>query len=271
MIKQLTIKNFAIIDDLTVDFDNGMIALTGETGAGKSIIIDALSLLLGERANQDMVRFGSQKAYIEGVFYINKILLTEINELVGGLDDTTIVINREVDINGRSTIRLNSRITTISLVKTIMSKFVDIHSQNDNQYLLDKKNHLRLLDKYLSLSSKNEYNNYLKSYNEYQTSVKKYKEAKEEELSEEQIDYFRFQNSEIEQVNLKENEITELEQEQKRMSEFEKIHAKLKTTLEYLKEENGVIDLLYQAKKNLHVLNLSLNHQLLNLVAVMVT
>jgi DNA repair protein RecN (Recombination protein N) len=255
MIKQLTINNFAIIDDLTVDFDYGMIALTGETGAGKSIIIDALSLLLGERANGDMVRFGAQKAYIEGVFYINKSLLKEINELVGGLDDTTIVINREVDINGRSTIRLNSRITTISLVKTVMAKFVDIHSQNDNQYLLDKKNHLKLLDKYLTPSLNGEYENYLKAYQEYNEAVRKYKAAKEEELSAEQIEFYRFQNSEIEQVNLKENEIDELEEELKRLNEFEKIHSKLHTTLQYIKEENGVVDLMYQAMKNIDTLS----------------
>ena len=103
MIKQLTIRNFAIIDDLTVDFDQGMIALTGETGAGKSIIIEALSLLLGSRASAEMVRYDTNKAYIEGVFYISKELQEEINEEIGGIDERTLIINREIDISGRST------------------------------------------------------------------------------------------------------------------------------------------------------------------------
>src|SRR5690606_23685538 len=118
MIRQLTIKNFAIIDDLTVDFDQGMIALTGETGAGKSIIIEALSLLLGNRASADMIRYDAQKAYIEGVFYLKKEMIDKINKEIGGIEDSTLIINREIDINGRSTIRLNSRITTVSLVRS---------------------------------------------------------------------------------------------------------------------------------------------------------
>lgn len=255
MIRQLTIKNFAIIDDLTVDFDQGMIALTGETGAGKSIIIEALSLLLGNRASADMIRYDAKKAYIEGVFYLKKEMIDKINKEIGGIEDSTLIINREIDINGRSTIRLNSRITTVSLVRSIMNKIIDLHSQHDNQYLLDKKNHLSLLDTYLKYHSTNELNEYNKSYQTYVEALNKLETAKKEELSEEQVDFYRFQLNEIENVNLKENEIEELELEKKRMSEFEKINENLRTTLAYLSSEGSALELLYEAKRALENLS----------------
>lgn len=255
MIKQLSIKNFAIIDDMRVDFDQGMIALTGETGAGKSIIIDALSLLLGERASSEMVRFGANKAYIEGVFYVSKEILEQINQTVGGLEDGTIIIQREVDNNGRSTIRLNSRITTISIIKSIMGKFIDIHSQHDSQYLLDKKNHLPLLDTFAHATSKKEFTEYQTAYHHYQATLKRYEEAKAEKLSEEQMDFFKFQMNEIEKVDLKPGEMEELELELKRLQGFEKLHEKLQSSLSYLKEDEGILDLLYRVKKELDTLN----------------
>ena len=147
MLEQLTIKNFAIIDDLTISFNDGLNIFTGETGAGKSIIIDALGLLTGERASASYVRVGTKKAFVEGVFSLTEEQFNKVNELVY-LDEQTLIVTKEVDELGKSKNLINGRITTLSNIKKIMHDILDIHSQNDNQYLLDHKYHLSLLDSY---------------------------------------------------------------------------------------------------------------------------
>ena len=134
MINSLNIKNFAIIDDLQIDFSNGFNVLTGETGAGKSIIIDALGLLIGDRATPSLIKNGATRAFIEGSFYLNEDNKKKIEDLLEDtLDDNYIYISKDIYIDGRSVSKINNRSITINLLKEIMSNIVDIHSQHDNQ------------------------------------------------------------------------------------------------------------------------------------------
>ena len=171
MICQLTIRNFAIIDDLTIDFSTGFTVFTGETGAGKSIIIDALSLLLGERASSSMIRHGTAKAIVEGVFE-PKTYFDLLHEYVQ--PGERLIVTKEIDNQGRSTSRINGRIVNLSTIRQIMAKIIDIHNQNENQYLLDSSSHLSLLDNFSLMTQKEVYHQYQNTYQLYrQLLVKK--------------------------------------------------------------------------------------------------
>ncbi len=255
MLQQLTIRNFAIIDDLTVEFHSGFSTMTGETGAGKSIIIEALGLLLGERANASMVRTGSQKAFIEGVFLLPSQQKEQIVELIGPLDDESLVIRRDVDVDGKSTIRLNGRLSTNAIVRPIMRSMVDIHSQHDNLYLADDKNHLGLLDTFantLIAATKQEYQ---AIYESFCLASRELSEAEKTHYSAEQLELFTFQKQEIEAAQIRIGELDELEVEKKRISQYETIARQVTTTLAFLKDEQGTLISLYQAQKALSQLH----------------
>lgn len=161
MLDEITIRNFAIIDDLTLRFDTGFNVMTGETGAGKSIVFDAASMLLGARADSNDVRAGAEDAFIEGIFELsNPYLLDKINEVLEreGLEfsdeepSDTLVIAREIRRSGRSLTRINGRTTTVSVLREISQYLIDIHGQGEHLSLLKPKSHLDLLDRYGSLT-----------------------------------------------------------------------------------------------------------------------
>ena len=145
MLSKLVIKNFAIIEDLEVDFPSGFIALTGETGAGKSIIIDALSLLMGERSSFDKIRFNEQKAFIEGVFYIkNNKIKKQIESLIDDNVDEELILSRTLDINGKSQAKINMHNVPLTVLKNVTSLILDIHSQQKDNNYLKEENQLNL-------------------------------------------------------------------------------------------------------------------------------
>ena len=150
MLKHLYVKNFILIDEADLDFDAGFSVFTGETGAGKSILIDAISLLCGQRAQAGFVKQGENKALIEGVFDFstNPRVLALLQE--AGFDgDEDVVINREISAEGKSQMRLNHRVTTANFIRELLGHEIDIHSQHDTQYLLNRNSFLNLLDQYL--------------------------------------------------------------------------------------------------------------------------
>ena len=255
MLQQLTIRHFAIIDDLTVDFQPGFLVMTGETGAGKSIIIEALGLLLGERANASMVRRGANKAFIEGVFTVSQRHRDSIETIIGPLEDDLLIVRRDVDSDGKSTIRLNGRLSTNSLVRPLMRLLVDIHSQHDNLYLADEKNHLGLLDQFAQNHVLEPLQTYQALYRSYREVQQQLVEAEKTHYSEEQLDFFRFQQSEIEAAHIRIGEMAELEAEKKRISQYETIARQVGTTLSFLKDEQGSLTTLYQAQKALQQLH----------------
>ena len=150
MLKHLYVKNFILIDEADLDFDAGFSVFTGETGAGKSILIDAISLLCGQRAQAGFVKKGENKALIEGVFDFsaNPRVLALLQE--AGFDgEEDVVISREIGAEGKSQMRLNHRVTTANFIRELLGHEIDIHSQHDTQYLLNRSSFLNLLDQYL--------------------------------------------------------------------------------------------------------------------------
>lgn len=251
MIQQLVIKNFTIIDDLTLEFYDSFNVLTGETGAGKSIIIDALGLLLGDRASSSLVRQGAKKAYIEGIFLLNSTLKSKIEEILEDEIDDTLILSKDIYNDGRSVSKVNGRSTTINIIKQIAQSMIDIHSQHDNQYLLNIKFYLSLLESFGNKEYQNIKSQYSNDYKEYLEHNKKYEDILNSHFSEDEIEFIRYQLKELENLNLKENEIEELEEEQKRINSFEKIANNANEAINALDGDQGAINSLYYAKKAL--------------------
>ncbi len=236
MLLELNIENFAIIDKVNIQFSDGFNVLTGETGAGKSIIIDAVSMVLGGRAGKDYIRSGASKAVIEAVFSLNRSFETKKLLIEFGLDDEesdTIIISRELYDSGRSVSRVNGRTVTLSMLKELTNKLIDIHGQHEHQSLLNEENHINFIDllgKSIILDLKNKIN---MDYNK----VKGLKNslsglAYDEKERVRRIDLLKFQADEIEEANLKENEEIDLMDEYKVLSNTEGIKSKLNSIIE---------------------------------------
>ncbi len=215
MIKNIFIKNFILIEQLTLDFQDGFSAFTGETGAGKSILIDAISLLKADRASASYVMKGKDKAIIEGTFdFSNDTHALQILKENGFEDDEEYyTFSREISANGKSVARLNHRIIPLSLMREIVNTQLDIHGQRDNAYLLQSSNHLVLLDRYLHLEDAVQL--VKEKYKVYTELVKEKQEAMEDSYNENDLEYFKYQIQEIENANLKPEEEEELEEKEK--------------------------------------------------------
>src|SRR5690625_3231244 len=151
MITELSIRNFAIIDDISITFNEGLTVLTGETGAGKSIIIDAVQLLTGGRGSVEYVRHGAQKAEIEGLFTINnsKHQIYNIGKQYGiDVQDGMVVLHRTITSGGKSICRVNGKLVTLATLKEFGKTLIDVHSQHETQSLMDPENQIDLLDLY---------------------------------------------------------------------------------------------------------------------------
>ena len=215
MIKNIFIKNFILIEQLTLDFQDGFSAFTGETGAGKSILIDAISLLKADRASASYVMKGKDKAIIEGTFDLsNDTHALQILKENGFEDDEEYyTFSREISASGKSVARLNHRIIPLSLMREIVNTQLDIHGQRDNAYLLQSSNHLVLLDRYLHLEDA--VHLVKEKYKVYTELVKEKQEAMEDSYNENDLEYFKYQIQEIENANLKPEEEEELEEKEK--------------------------------------------------------
>ena len=150
MLCQLSIKNIALIDNLTIEFTEGMNVLTGETGAGKSIVIDSMNLALGERADRDLIRAGQERASVEALFDITSCpaLFPVLEESGIETDGGQLIVSRVLTTAGRNIVRINGVLTPLSLLRQITSALVDVHGQHEHQYLMDEGRHLGFLDSY---------------------------------------------------------------------------------------------------------------------------
>ena len=231
MISTLHIKNIGIIDDLNIDLNKGLNVLTGETGAGKTLIIDSLKIISGGRFSKDMIRRGMSNSYVELCMYVPESEKAE---------DGNIIVSREITSSGKNMCKINGRMVTVNELKEFMKDFIEIHGQNDNQNLLDNKKHLNYLDSYsgeIITSLKESYKNY---YNEYKDIVKKLKENfGDEKEKQRRIDLLHYQIKEIEEADLKINEEEELENQRKIIMNSEKIVENLNTANNLI-EENGI-------------------------------
>ena len=233
MLKSLFISSFVIIDQTTVDFDEGMTALTGETGAGKSIIINALEQLCGARASSSLVRKGSKKAVIEGVFDMNDSIQKILDELnIDGDDD--LIITKEILDNGRSTIKINYRTVTNSALKQVAPYLLDIHSQYQTQEIFNVKNHLKILQSFMNHQDDSLLSEYHKHHFEYKKISQKIKKLEQEDLSDERIEYYQKQYDELKDFEYTDEIIDQLEEELRMMKNYESMH-------KYMTDFNGAM------------------------------
>lgn len=230
MITTLHIKNIGIIDDLSIDLNNGLNVLTGETGAGKTLIIDSLGIISGGRFSKEMIRKGETNSFVEICMYEPE------NE---NSIDGNIIVSREINSNGRNMCKINGRMVTVNELKNFMSKFIEIHGQNDNQSLLDNKFHLKYLDGFIGeelLKYKQEYKENYTRYIEIKQELKEnYGDEKERERK---LDLLKYQFNEIEEADLKEKEEEELEEKRKIMLNSEKISNSLNQADEAIGESS---------------------------------
>lgn len=219
MLSTLHIKNIGIIDDLSINFEEGFNVLTGETGAGKTLIIGSLAILSGGRFSKEMIRKGEECSLIEASIFVPQSEFAE---------DGNIIISREVYSNGRNTCKVNGNLVTVSELKRVMSKIIDIHGQHDNQNLLDNTKHIVYLDSFIGdelFKMKQEYQEYFNKYNEIKNKLKNNYGDETEKTR--RLDLLRYQYNEIDVANLKIGEDLELEEKHNIMMNSEKLKENL--------------------------------------------
>ena len=207
MITTLHIKNIGIIDDLSIELGEGLNVLTGETGAGKTLIIDAINIISGGRFSKEMIRKGENYSFVEINLYLpNHPISIENN----------IIVSREIHLNGRNSCKINGRLVTLTELKEFMNNIIDIHGQNDNQKILNSKYHIKYLDNFIGQKIL-----YIKNKNKdlYKKRIEIKKELKEnlsdDKEKQRKLDLLQYQFDEIDMANLKENEEDELEEKKK--------------------------------------------------------
>ena len=255
MLKEIRIQNFAIIENLMVNFESGLNVLTGETGAGKSIIIDALNLLLGGRADVDSIRTGETNALVEGFFQItNKETLSLVKEIGVEPEDGELHIKRQISNSGKNRCFLNDSQITVSTLVKIGNRLVDLHGQHDHQTLLHPEIHVDLLD--LFGKSKKFQDVYSKEFLEYQSLIKNLKSLNTDEQERLQREEFLdFQISEIDAANLSEEEEEIIKGEKNKLRHSEKIRETLQHSQTLLSNQSGsILENLRQILKELEPL-----------------
>ena len=247
MLQELTIDNLAIIDHLSLEFDDHMTVLTGETGAGKSIIIDAVSLLAGGRGSQEFIRKGEEKRSLQGQFEIPKLpgYVAQLDELGISHDDGALIISREIHRSGRNTIRVNGTLVNAATLKQLGSGLVDIQGQNEHQLLLRPEAHLGMLDQFANAKVQPLLASYQEQYQEYRRleAAVNQKKANEQQWAQ-RLDMLRYQVKEIGDADLRADEEDELIAERERLEHFQQIATTLQQVVGVLNddEEAPVLD-----------------------------
>lgn len=255
MLENLIIENFAIIEKVNLEFDGGMSVLTGETGAGKSIIIDALSMLTGGRASSEMVRHGSHKAVLQAVFSVpnNTDLLNDLDHNGITIEDGELIIYRELNQNGRSTIRINSVLVNLKTLSVIGQHLVDIQGQNDTQQLLNSEEHLPLLDAFGGENLAIVKRQYAKLFNDFRSITQHIRkiQTSQQEITQ-RLDLLQFQQQELNDAALEAHEEEHLLDSRGKLINFKKIADRLQSAQTALNgDQVGAVDLLAEA---MHVL-----------------
>ena len=239
MITNLHIKNIGIIDDVEITLNKGFNVITGETGAGKTLIIDAIKIISGGRFSKDMIRKGEANSFVELCIYE-----PESNYSIDG----NIIVSREIYSNGRNLCKINGRLATVAELKDFMSNFIEIHGQNDNQDLLENKAHLSYLDNFIGEEAIKIKQKYQECYNR-RNNIKKqlqdnYGDEKEKQRK---LDLLKYQLNEIEEANLKINEEEKLEEKRSIIQNSERIVENLNIVNEAL-GENTIDNISYAVR-----------------------
>lgn len=246
MIEQLSVKDYVLFKSCIIDFKNGMSVITGETGAGKSLLIDAIGYLSGDRIKSNVIRNGKDKAILSMVLTSNEKVNAILEENGFEVDDQ-VIISRTVLNNNRSTVRINQQITTLSFVRKIVNLLVDIHSQMDTYRLMDTSVQMELLDSYAKTmglkASVNE------AYVKYSNVLHELETIKSEEFSDAELEFLTAQLDEIENANVQENELDALNDQIHEATSWYKNSEDLSSCLYEIDKENGALDSLYTLYK----------------------
>lgn len=255
MLSEISIHNFAIIEHLEVGFDGGLTVLTGETGAGKSIIIDAVQLLAGSRGSQEFIRHGAKKAELEGMFTIEDRehpVFGKLAEFGIEAEDGIIILRRDINSTGKTTCRVNGKLVTIAILREIGSQLIDIHGQHDNQELMHEKRHIRLLDQFAGQKLAIAQENYLDVYNQYGKLKRKLDATNENEQQVAQrIDLYSFQLKEIDAAALIIGEEEQLEEERLKLQHFNRLFERMNTAYESISGDGHALDWVGSAMSDL--------------------
>lgn len=255
MLNELSIRNFAIIESLSVSFNKGLTVLTGETGAGKSIIIDAIHLLVGGRGSAEFVRHGEDKAEIEGLFHLegeNHPSYAKAAEFGIEIEDAMIVLRRDISASGKSVCRINGKLVTIAVLREVGSTLIDIHGQHEHQELMDETKHINLLDQFGAdeiLPALHEYQHVFRSFEQTQKKLKSLSENEQQMAH--RLDLIQFQHDEILSADLQMNEDEELFEEKRKLGNFEKIYESIQTSYSALQGEQKGLDWIGLVMDNL--------------------
>lgn len=257
MLRELKIENLAIIDELDLEFGDGLIVLTGETGAGKSIILSGINLLIGEKASVDMIRDGEDHLLAQGVFEINEEQAEELSARFGiDVEDNEVIVRRYFDRNSRGKVYVNGVRVSLTNLKEIMGTLVDIVGQHSHQMLLNKNNHVRLLDKFLGEEGKELRNNinrvYLK-YKEVSNKIDEIEKNRQEAI--EKREFYEFQLNEINRVAPEVDEDNRLEEEYKKLFNAGKIKDKiLDSNIQLRDGEINALHFINNSRRNIESL-----------------
>lgn len=258
MLQTLSIKQFAIIDELEVHFSDGLTVLSGETGAGKSIIIDAIGQLIGMRASSNYVRHGEKKAIIEGIFDIDesKEAISILEALDIDIDEDFLLVKREIFSTGKSICRVNNQIVTLQDLRKIMQELLDIHGQHETQSLLKQKYHLQLLDNYADDQYKTILEQYVATYDQYKAKKKELEDLESaDQALLQRLDLLKFQFEEIQEANLVDGEVSQLESDIKRIQNSENLSLALNNAHLTLTDEHAITDRLYELSNQLQLIS----------------
>lgn len=255
MLSNLKISNIAIIKEAVIDFDNGLNVLTGETGAGKSIVIDAINAILGERTSRELIRTGSNNAEVSAFFEnINNDVICMLEEM--GLnceEDNSLLISRKISIDGKNICKVNGSNVTVSMLKKIGQKLINVHGQMDNHNLLNEELHYTYIDSFAENS--NIIDEYLIAYNDYLTCKKRYDNLIVDEGEKaRKIDLLTYQIKEIEDADIKIGELNELETRRKVLQNAEQLISLVNNAVEIINgndDFSGVADMLNTASNSL--------------------
>lgn len=251
MLGRITIKNLALIADAELEFSDKLNILSGETGAGKSIIVDALMLLMGGKYDKTMLSYGSDNGFVEGLFQFDDQNKTAFLADYDVEPDTEMIVRRKFFADGRNDIRVNGKSVTAKMLKTIMSRFVDICGQNEYQILGNKREHGIILDKYLSSEIESVLATLATKYSEYQTLKKRAESIGNVEQRLQRIDMLSYQVAEIERAGVTVGEEDELTEFRNRAVHSERIKIALGIAKESLSGEDGGIDRVYEAVRQM--------------------
>ena len=254
MLIQLNIKQFGIIESATIELKNGLTVLSGETGAGKSMILAAISQLSGQRTSTSYIRYGEEKASVEGVFDFpkNKEVINIFKDLDLDLEDEVIIIRRDIYSSGKSVCRINGTIVNLSTLKKVAVYLLDMHEQHDNQILLVEKNHLNLIDSFNKEEIKKVRTEYKEKYKEYKVVTEKIENLKQQESDIlQKVDFLKFQYQELTQMKLKKDEDISLEKDIDYLENFEKVNTLAYSITDGIDGEYGILPKLAEIKSNL--------------------